>query len=147
MTTVRVGAGAGDAGRARPGMDWGVAYAANRDAPSELGRGAKVTLAVNGEIRWRPLVVAAETIFTAHEHTGAARGLFGWVGLQVVADTLELRARGEMLDDGEVTHALTFGVTFYYLAPRLRLLVDHTETLKGDRTNDGRTVTSFLFVL
>lgn len=148
MTSVRLGLGAGDAGRARAGMDWGVGYAATRDAPSDAGFGAKVVLAVDGEIRWRALTVAAETIASAHERAGSALGFFGRIGWQLVADTLELRARAEMLDEDEVvTHALSFGVTFFYLAPRLRLLVDHTEVIRGDRTNDGRTVTSFLFVI
>jgi hypothetical protein len=147
MTSVRLSFGAGDAGRARPGMDWGVAYAASRDAPSDDGSGAELMLEVDGEIRWRALTVAAESISRVHALAGAARGLFGWVSWQLVADTLELRARGEMQDDGEVTHSLTFGVTFFYLAPHLRMLVDYTRTLRGDRTNDGRTVTSFLFLL
>jgi len=146
-TTVRLALGAGDAGRARPGMDWGVAYAASRDAPSEEGPGAMVTLEVDGEIRYRALLVAAEGIFTDHARTGSKRGMFGWIAWQVVADTLEAKVRGEMLDDGDVTHGITFGITFFYLAPRLRLMIDHTEVLRGDRTNDGRTVTSFLFVL
>jgi hypothetical protein len=146
-TTLRLAAGAGDPGRATPGMDWGFGYASSADAPSEEGPGAQAVLSVDGEIRYRALTAGAETIWKAHRFAGDARGFFGWVGWQLVADTLELRARGEVLDDGTPERALTFGLTFFYLAPRLRLLVDHTVGLTPGATNDDRTVTSFLFVL
>ncbi len=151
-TTMRLQAGAGDAGRAKPGMDWGFGYSASEDTPSDAGRGAEAVLSVDGEIRYRALTAGAETILRAHQVADDARGFFGWVGWQLVADTLELRARGEVLDpgpddDGTPERALTFGLTFFYLAPRLRLMVDHTEGLTRGAANDGRTVTSFLFVL
>ena len=89
----------------------------------------------------------AELLWRDAERAPQGRSVWVWAGIDLIAETLEARARLEAYDAAMLSRRLVIGGTFTYLAQRFRLLYDATVPIGAEGDEGVVHVASFMAVL